>query len=102
MKTVEIDGVSYKLRYTLRALFVYEELAGHPYTGEKMLDSYMLLYAMIIACNEEAEINFNQLIDACDKDTSIYRAFSEVLQDEIKKNSEKVQPDNKKKANRSV
>ena len=46
MKTVEIKGVEYNIKYTLRALFIYEELKGEPYSSDRTMNNYILLYAL--------------------------------------------------------
>lgn len=44
MRTVTIKGVEYNLRYTLRALFIYEELKGEPYSGDKIINNYIVVF----------------------------------------------------------
>ena len=96
MRTVEIKGNVYKLVYNLKGLFTYEEMAGHPYKGEKTVETYLLMYAMLIANNEDFAMEFDALIEACDEDMNIYQTFAEVLMDEEKRVSAFLE--NKKKA----
>ena len=77
MRTVSIKGVEYNLRYTLRALFIYEELKGEPYSGAKAINSYILLFTMLIANNKGFSLNFEDIIDACDSDPSIFQEENE-------------------------
>lgn len=95
MRTVTIGGVEYKLAYNLRSLFIYEEIAGHPYKGEKTIDSYVLLFSMLQANNEGFSLTFDEFIDACDEDMSIFQEFALVLEDYSKRMSSYVE--NKKK-----
>lgn len=96
MRTVEIKGNVYKLVYNLKGLFTYEEMAGHPYKGEKTVETYLLMYAMLIANNEDFAMEFDALIEACDEDMNIYQTFVEVMSDEAKRIS--AFQENKKKA----
>ena len=96
MRTVTIGGVEYKLAYNLRSLFIYEEITGHPYKGEKTIDSYVLLFSMLQANNEGFSLTFDEFIDACDEDMSIFQEFALVLEDYSKRMSPFVE--NKKKA----
>lgn len=96
MKTVTINGKEWKLAYNLRSLFIYEQIAGHPYTGEKTMDNYLLLYAMLQANNESFSMTADEFIDACDEDMGIFQVFVEVMEDYTKKVSAYVE--NKKKA----
>lgn len=96
MKTVIIGGVEYKLAYNLRSLFTYEEIAGRPYKGEKTMDTYVLFFSMLMANNPEFSMTFDEFIDACDNDMSLYQTFVEVVEEYGKRVSAFV--DNKKKA----
>lgn len=96
MRTATIGGVEYKLAYNLRSLFIYEEIAGHPYKGEKTIDSYVLLFSMLQANNEGFSLTFDEFIDACDEDMSIFQEFALVLEEYSKRMSSRVE--NKKKA----
>lgn len=96
MKTVVINGKEWKLAYNLRSLFIYEQIAGHPYTGEKTMDNYLLLYAMLQANNESFSMTADEFIDACDEDMGIFQVFVEVMEDYTKRVSAYVE--NKKKA----
>lgn len=81
MRTVAINGVVYKLAYNLRSLFIFEEITGHPYKGEKTMENYLLLFAMLQANNEEFVMSFDELINACDEDMAIFDEFVAVLDD---------------------
>ena len=98
MKEVIINGESYKIAYNLRSLFTYEEITGHPYDGKKTVDGYMLLYAMLIANNENFSMEFAELVEACDDDLNIFSTFCEVMEEYAKRMSAFV--DNKKKVSR--
>lgn len=96
MKKVTINGKEYGIAYNLRSLFIYEEMAKHPFTGAKSMDNYMLLYGMLQANNTEFNMSFDELIDACDEDMSIFQTYVEVLDEYGKRVSAFV--DSKKKA----
>lgn len=96
MKAVTINGIVYKLAYNLRTLFTYEEISGHPYKGEKTMDTYVLFFSMLMANNPEFSMTFDEFIDACDNDMSLYQTFVEVVEEYGKRVSAFV--DNKKKA----
>lgn len=96
MRRVTINGTEYKLAYNLRSLFIYEEIAGHPYKGERTIDSYLLLFAMLQANNGEFAMTFDEFITACDEDMGIFQTFASVMEDYTKRVSAYVE--NKKKA----
>ena len=96
MKTVVINGKEWKLAYNLRSLFIYEEAAGHPYKGEKTIDTYLLFWSMLSANNADFSMEFDKLVDACDEDMNLYQTFVEVMEEHWKRVAAFV--DNKKKA----
>lgn len=96
MKKVTINGKEYGLAYNLRSLFIYEEIAGHPFTGAKTIDLYTLLYAMLQANNKDFSLSFEELIDACDADMCIFQTYLTVMEEYGKRMEAFV--DNKKKA----
>lgn len=85
MRQVSINGKSYQLAYNLRVLFVYEEIAGKPFTGVFAKESYVMLYAMLYANNRDFPLTLDELIDACDADMGIFEAFKEVMAEEQKR-----------------
>ena len=92
---VSIDNKEYYLRYSLRSLFKYEQLTGHPYAGQTLEDALM-------ACNPEYSLTFEQLIDQCDIDPTIFDEFMSIVQaeaDRLAQLKKKVKPAkvNKKK-----
>lgn len=96
MKKVMINGKEYGIAYNLRSLFIYEEIAGHPFTGAKTIDLYTLLYAMLQANNKDFSLSFEELIDACDADMNIFQTYLTVMEEYGKRMEAFV--DNKKKA----
>lgn len=82
MRKVSIKGVSYKLRYTLRSFFIYEQITGAPYDNDKLSNSYILLYSTLCACNRDFSLSFDDLIDECDADPVIFQEFIEMLGEE--------------------
>ena len=96
MKKIIIQGKEYNLAYNLRALFVYEELAGKPYKGEKTIECYLFFFAMLSANNEDFSMSFDEFVNACDEDMSLYKTFIEIMREQYKRESAFLE--NKKKA----
>lgn len=85
MRTVTVQGKELKVVYNLKGLFVYEEIAGQPYMGGKLSETYLLLYAMLIANNEEFAMTFDEFIAECDENMEIYQAFVQVMNEKMKR-----------------
>ena len=40
MKTVNINGKEYEIRYTIRGLFLWEQIMNRPFEVNNLLDTY--------------------------------------------------------------
>ena len=96
MRTIIIQGKEWKLAFNLRSLFVYEELAGNPYKGDKTIENYRLFLAMLYANNEDFCMDMGEFIDACDADMGLFHEFMEVMNEQAKRSESFLE--NKKKA----
>lgn len=86
MKTITIKGKEYKIKYSLRAMFIFEAIKQEPFKIETLLDNYVFLYAMILANNPDNVLNWDDFIDTLDNDPKIYKELMEILNDQEAKN----------------
>ena len=84
---ITIQDKEYKLKYTLRALFVYEKIAGKAFKFEGLYSEYLLLYCILIANNENFELSFDEFIDICDENPKVFNHFRDWLIKELEKQS---------------
>lgn len=70
MKHIEINGVNYKLKKTIRSLFVYERVFGRTMTISSTEDTFMYLWSTIKANNEDAP-SYEEFIDWIDEAPSV-------------------------------
>lgn len=80
-----IKNTEYKLKYTLRALFIYEQITGKAFKLETITDEYIFFYCMLLANNPNIQLTFNELIDAIDEDLEIMKQFQDFLRKELEK-----------------
>lgn len=86
MKTINIGGREYKVKYTIRALFLFEQITKKPFKIETLLDNYIFFYCIILANNKEDILEWDTFIDALDSDKELYNKMNKLLQEEEKKN----------------
>lgn len=84
---ITIKNTLYKLKYTLRALFIYEQITGKVFSMQTVTDEYLYLYCLLIANNPDMELSFDELIDQCDEDYNIMLQFKRFLKNEMDKQS---------------
>ena len=90
MKTISLNGKDFSLKYTLRAFFVFE--------FGKMLDEFLLFYSFLLASNQELfKMEFEEFIELCENDLTLFEQFKEFILDEIKLRSQSAGNDVKKK-----
>ena len=85
--TVTINGVNYKIKYTIRALFIMEQITGKPFQVTTLLDNYIFFYSMILANNPDNILNWNDFIDALDNDPNLFKQLTEIGNSFTKKDS---------------
>lgn len=85
MNKIKIDKKEYTLKYTLRALFIFEKITGESFKFGLLSNEYVLMYSTLMANNEDFEMSFDELIDVCDKDSTIFEKYKEWIIKEIKK-----------------
>lgn len=85
MKAIKINGVNYKIKYTIRALFIFEQITGKSFKIETLLDNYIFFYSMILANNDKV-LDWDEYLDAIDKDMSLFQKMSDIVAEEQKSN----------------
>lgn len=85
--TVTINGVDYKIKYTIRALFIMEQITGKPFQVKTLLDNYIFFYSMILANNPDKILDWNDFIDALDNDPNLFKQLTEIGNSFTKKDS---------------
>lgn len=82
---MKIKGQDYKLKYTLRALFIYEQITGKVFELKTVTDEYLFFYCILAANNPEMQLTFDELIDAIDENMGIMLEFQNFLKKELDK-----------------
>lgn len=88
MKTITINGEDYKVKYTIRALFLMEQITGKPFSIKTLLDNYLFFYCMILANNKDKEkiLGWDEFVDALDNDANLMKQLTDIQIEEQKKN----------------
>ena len=81
MKKITINGIEYSVKYTLRALFIWEAITGRTFELKSTIDNYLLFYSILLACNPDNVIEWDDFIDALDNDPTIFAQISSIVAD---------------------
>lgn len=80
MNTIKINGTEYNVRYSIRAMFIFEQIKGEPFGLYNTLDNFILFYSMIMASNKDCNLKWDDFIDAIDNDPTIATQLKDVLE----------------------
>ena len=105
MKKIKIKGKNYNIKYTIRALFIFEQITGKPFKIETLLDNYVFFYSIILANNMDKEniISWDEFIDELDKNPNLFSVINDAIDDKQEKDkifqTEEVKDDKGEKKN---
>lgn len=78
---ITINNKEYKVKYTIRALFIFEQIAGKSFEVKSLLDQYLFFYSMILANNSENPLSWDDFIDAIDNDKTLTEQLNRIVSD---------------------
>ena len=82
---ITINEKSYDFNYSLRSMFIFEEISGKAFEISTMMDTYIFAYSCILANKNNPSLEFNDFIDACDANPDIIVEFNKFMEEEMKK-----------------
>lgn len=85
MKTIKINGKDYNIKYTIRALFIFEQITKRPFSIKTLLDNYIFFYSMLLANNKDNILDWDEFIDALDSDSSLLQELTAINEEALKK-----------------
>ena len=88
MKKIKINKVEYILKNIIRNFFVYEEIKGEPFAFGKLVNEYLLFYSTLIANNEAFDMPFNEFINVCDTDPTLFAEYKKFVISELEKQAQ--------------
>ena len=84
---ITINGKEYNVRYTLRALFIFEQITNKPFKIETLLDNYIFFYSIILASNKDKILDWDEFIDELDRNPKLYTEITNVINEQQKKDN---------------
>lgn len=81
---ITINNKDYKVKYTLRALFIFEQITKKTFEVKTLLDNYVFFYSLILANNPDDILEWNDFIDALDNDPKIFKQINDLVNSSMK------------------
>ena len=102
--TVTINRKKYKVKNTLRSMFLFEAITKKPFTLSTLMDNYIYMFSILLANNPDMELTWDDFIDSVEKNPSIITICQKLLNTKERSKASlkmmKNQTEMKKKINR--
>lgn len=85
MAKIKIGRKNYNLKYSIRSLFLFEQITHKAFKIETLLDNYIFFYCLLLSSNKDNPIDWDDFIDELDKDPQLYKRIADVVEEEQKK-----------------
>lgn len=83
-KTIILNGKEYIIKYTIRALFIFEQITGKPFEVATLLDSYILMYSMLLANNDDC-LSWDDFLNCVDENPNLLNEMEDVTKSQNEK-----------------
>ena len=77
---ININGREIELRYTFRAMIIFEKICNSTFTGNGITEVLCYLYSTILASDRDNPLTFDAFMDWIDENPQVITEFSEWLQ----------------------
>lgn len=82
--TIKIGGEEYRIKYTIRALFMFEQITGKAFEIKTLLDNYIFFYCIILANNKDKVLEWDDFLDALDNDKELFATMNAIVNEQEK------------------
>ena len=76
---VTIKVKTYEMRYTFRAMLIYEKITDKSFSPQGLSDVLMFFYSTILAVDKDIEFSFDEFLDFCDENPNLVAEFADWL-----------------------
>ena len=76
---ITIKNTDYTIKYTVRAMFVFEQITNKNFEISSSLDQYIFMYSVILANNPENILSWDDFIEAVDENPNLMQDFLRYL-----------------------
>ena len=84
--TITINEKTIELKYSLRAMLMYENMTDKTFNPSTLTDVITYMYCVVVSSSKDYSIKFDDFIDVLDSDPSIITKFTEWLNTVVKSN----------------
>lgn len=81
--TIKIKDKDYKVKQTIRAIFLWEQISEKQFEIKSTLDNYLYFYCLLLANNKDF-MSWDEFIDTLDDEPGIIVEMSQLLTEQSK------------------
>ena len=85
--TIKIRQTEITLKYSMRALFQYENITGQSFNPKTLQDFCTFFYCVLCSSNKDLDLTFDEFVDFLDEDPSKMNEFAEWLSKTMQKSN---------------
>lgn len=75
-----INNKEIKLKVTLRAQFIYEEITGKAFEIKNSFEQYLYFYCLVLANNPDVNMTFENFLDYLDENPEAISELNKVME----------------------
>ena len=95
--TIKIGDREIKLKYSFRALLLYENILKKSFAPETTTDVLVFMFCVIMGSAKDLQLDFNEFLDMIDENPHLMTEFAEWLTGEINKTNTLTPEDDEEK-----
>lgn len=84
---IEIKGEVVKLKYSFRALMIYENIMNKSFEGRGITEILTFMYCVILGSQKGLEFTYDEFLDLIDTQPNLIKEFSEWLTATVEQNN---------------
>ena len=82
IRKITINGVEYKVKRTIKAMFIMEQITGHPFAINTLQEQYLFFWCMLYANNPDTCLDYDDFLNAIDDDNDLIQQLLRLNDDE--------------------
>lgn len=72
-----IKGTDYELRYSIRAMMMYENITGESFNPDNLTNILTFFYCIVVSSSKDYSYSFDEFIDNLDENPNILQELTQ-------------------------
>lgn len=84
---IKIKGTEYNFKINIRGMMIFEEVRKKTFELTNLTDTYVYMYCILTACNDNFVMTFDEFLDELDENPTLVLQMTNIIfSDNEKKN----------------